>query len=119
MGRLPSLQKPEPRPRQTAPAGWLTLGRLRMQTSTKENDESHWRATTRLMLTHLGVWLFFGYIVHMFVVPLNKIVIPILGFPLGFYMAAQGSLIVFVVMLFMFAKQQDNIDREFGVAEDD
>ena len=40
-------------------------------------------------------------------------------FPLGFYMAAQGSLIVFVVMLFVFAKQQDKIDREFGVAEDD
>jgi len=41
------------------------------------------------------VWLFFGYIIHFFVVPLNKIIIPILGFPLGFYMAAQGSLIVF------------------------
>ncbi len=52
-------------------------------------------------------------------VPLNKIVIPILGFPLGFYMAAQGSLIVFVVMLFVFARQQDKIDREFGVAEDE
>ena len=34
-------------------------------------------------------------------------------------MAAQGSLIVFVVMLFMFARQQDKIDREFGVSEDD
>ena len=34
-------------------------------------------------------------------------------------MAAQGSLIVFVVQLFVFARQQDNIDREFGVAEDD
>ena len=42
-----------------------------------------------------------------------------LGFPLGFYMAAQGSLIVFVVMLFLFARQQDKIDREHGVAEDD
>jgi putative solute:sodium symporter small subunit len=47
------------------------------------------------------------------------IVIPILGFPLGFYMAAQGSLIVFVVMLFVFAKQQDKIDKEFGFAEDE
>jgi putative solute:sodium symporter small subunit len=55
----------------------------------------------------------------MFVVPMNKIVIPILGFPLGFYMAAQGSLIVFVVMLFVFAKQQDKIDKEFGFAEDE
>ncbi len=87
--------------------------------STKENDKAHWDATTRLMFIHLGVWVFFGYIIHMFVNPLNKIWIPILGFPLGFYMAAQGSLIVFVVMLFMFARQQNAIDRKFGVAEED
>ena len=42
-----------------------------------------------MMFTHLGVWFFFGYVIHMFVVPLNKITIPIVGFPLGFYMAAQ------------------------------
>jgi putative solute:sodium symporter small subunit len=83
------------------------------------NDEAHWRKTTRLMFIHLGVWFFFGYIIHMFVYQLNKVTIPVLDFPLGFYMAAQGSLIVFVVMLFMFARQQDDIDREFGVAEDD
>jgi putative solute:sodium symporter small subunit len=87
--------------------------------TTKANEEEHWQKTTNLMFTHLGIWIFFGYIVHMFVVPLNKIVIPILGFPLGFYMAAQGSLIAFVVMLFVFAKQQDKIDREHGFAEDD
>jgi putative solute:sodium symporter small subunit len=86
---------------------------------TSANDEAHWRKTTNLMLTHLGIWFFFGYIIHMFVVPLNKITIPVVDFPLGFYMAAQGSLIVFVVQLFIFAKQQDKIDREFGVAEDD
>ena len=83
------------------------------------NTDAHWKKTTNLMFTHLGIWLFFGYIVHMFVVPLNKITIPVLGFPLGFYMAAQGSLIVFVVMLFVFAWQQNKIDREFGMAEDE
>jgi putative solute:sodium symporter small subunit len=83
----------------------------------QSNDEAHWSKTTRLMFVYLGLWLFFGYIVHMFVHVLNKI--SILYFPLGFYMAAQGSLIAFVVMLFVFAKQQDAIDREFGVAEDD
>ena len=71
------------------------------------------------MLAHLVVWFFFGYIIHMFVTPLNQFTVPILGFPLGFYMAAQGSLIVFVVMLFVFARQQDKIDRQHGVAEDD
>ncbi len=83
----------------------------------KESDQAHWGETTRLMLIHLGIWIFFGYIIHMLVHTLNKV--SFLGFPFGFYMAAQGSLIVFVVMLFVFAKQQDNIDRKFGVAEDD
>jgi putative solute:sodium symporter small subunit len=85
----------------------------------QSNTDEHWKKTTRLMLTHLGVWFFFGYIIHMFVNQLNAIKIPILEFPLGFYMAAQGSLIVFVVMLFVFAKQQNRIDREFGMAEED
>jgi putative solute:sodium symporter small subunit len=88
-------------------------------TDLKANEEAHWAKTSRLMFTHLGIWFFFGYVIHMFVKPLNTIVIPILGFPLGFYMAAQGSLIAFVVMLFVFAKQQDKIDREFGFAEED
>ena len=85
----------------------------------KAREVAHWQKTSRLMFTHLAVWFFFGFIIHMFVIPLNKITIPILNFPLGFYMAAQGSLIVFVVMLFLFAKQQDKIDREFGFAEED
>jgi putative solute:sodium symporter small subunit len=54
----------------------------------------------------------------MFVNVLNKVTIPVLGFPLGFYMGAQGSLIAFVVMLFVFARQQDAIDRDHGYAED-
>jgi len=82
-------------------------------------EEAHWRKTTTLMLTHLAIWFFFSFIIHMFVNTLNKFTIPVLGFPVGFYMAAQGSLIIFVVMLFVFAKQQDSIDREFGFAEDD
>ena len=85
----------------------------------QSNDEAHWKRTTNLMLVDLGIWLFFGYVVHMLVKPLNQIIIPVLNFPLGFYMAAQGSLIAFVVMLFVFARQQDKIDRDHGVAEDD
>jgi putative solute:sodium symporter small subunit len=81
------------------------------------NAEAHWAKTSNLMLLMMGLWAFFSFIVHMFVVPLNGI--KILGFPLGFYMAAQGSLIAFVVMLFWFAKAQDKIDREYGFAEDE
>ena len=90
-----------------------------MPQSDQEREQAHWRKTTNLMLTHLAIWFFFGYIVHMFVNVLNKFTIPILGFPLGFYMAAQGSLIVFVVQLFLFARQQNKIDHEFGYAEEE
>jgi putative solute:sodium symporter small subunit len=82
-------------------------------------EEAHWKKTTNLMLIHLGIWFFFGYVIHMLVYTLNKVTIPVLGFPLGFYMAAQGSLIVFVLQLFLFAKQQNRIDREFGFHEED
>ena len=37
----------------------------------------------------------------------------------GIYMAAQGSLFIFVVLIFFLANRQNKIDEEFGVAEDD
>ncbi|MBB6468376.1 DUF4212 domain-containing protein [Aminobacter carboxidus] len=77
---------------------------------------SYWNKTRSLMFLMLGLWFFFGYVIHFFVGPLNNIVI--LGFPLGFYMAAQGSLIAFVVMLFWFARKQNSIDEEHGVSEE-
>jgi len=79
--------------------------------------DRYWRRTSILMWIMLILWLFFSFGVHFFVVPLNTV--RFLGFPLGFYMAAQGSLIAFVVMLFVFAWRQDKIDREEGVAEDE
>ena len=68
------------------------------------------------MWTMFVLWVLFSFVVHMFVRELNEI--KFLGFPVGFYMAAQGSLIAFVVMLFVFAKRQDVIDHQEGVAED-
>ena len=80
-------------------------------------DESTWWSKTwNLMVTSLVIWAIFGFGIHLFVVPLNKIVIA--GFPLGYYMAAQGSLIVFVVQLFVFDWQQSAIDRQFGMSEE-
>ena len=82
-----------------------------------QDGDRYWQRTSGLMWTMLALWLFFSFIVHFFVNQLNEI--KILGFPLGFYMAAQGSLIAFVVMLFVFARRQDSIDRQEGVAEED
>ena len=74
------------------------------------------KRTSRLMWTILVLWVFFSFVIPAFAVQLNQIVIA--GFPLGFYMAAQGSLIAYVVLCFWNASAQNKIDEEFGVAEE-
>lgn len=81
------------------------------------NIERHWSRTSGLMWIMLILWAIFSFFIHIFVDTLNTI--KVAGFPLGFYMASQGSLIAFVVMLFIFASRQDAIDRQEGVAEED
>ena len=76
----------------------------------------YWTKTSRLMWIIFALWLFFSFVIHMFAVQLNAI--KFLGFPLGFYMAAQGSLIAFVVLCTWNAIAQNKIDEEFGVQED-
>ena len=80
-----------------------------------EKAEQHWGKTKGLMIVTLVIWFIFSFLIHFFVDALNEI--HIIGFPLGFYMAAQGSLIVFVILIFWFANKQNRIDEEFGVAE--
>lgn len=81
------------------------------------DQTTHWRRTRSLMWVTLAIWFVFSFLVHWFADALNGATF--LGFPLGFYMAAQGSLVVFVVLIFWFARAQDKIDRECGMAEDD
>ena len=78
--------------------------------------EVHWNRTRNLMIVHLVIWFVFSYLVHWFAPQLNKI--SFMHFPLGFYMAAQGSLIAFVVLCFWNASAQNRIDEEYGVAEE-
>jgi putative solute:sodium symporter small subunit len=77
---------------------------------------AYWSKTSGLMWTMLAIWFVSSFLIHFVAPSLNAI--HVFGFPLGFYMAAQGSLVVFVVGLFWFAHRQNRIDEEFGVQED-
>lgn len=81
------------------------------------SQKAHWAATRRLMFIHLTIWFIFSFVVHWFAPQLNNV--SFAGWPLGYYMAAQGALIVFVVQLFIFVHQQDAVDRKFGMAEEE
>lgn len=81
-----------------------------------QNAVRHWAETSGLMWTLLAIWFVASFLIHLFAPSLNTI--RVMSFPLGFYMAAQGSLIIFVVLLFFYAWRQNRIDEKYGVAED-
>ena len=85
-------------------------------TLSPERRAAYWRRTKSLMIVMLVLWAIAGLVIPAFASPLNSI--SIFGFPLGFYMSAQGSLIIFVILCFWNASAQNKIDEEFGVSED-
>ena len=86
---------------------------------TPEVRAAHWAKTKSLTITVLVIWFFFSFVVHWFADFLNGFTVPLLGFPFGFYMAAQGSLAIFVILIFWLVRRQGQIDDEFGVSEDE
>ena len=81
------------------------------------NHEAHWKDTSRLTVITLLLWFFFSIVVHAFGSSLNSI--SFLGFPLGYYMAAQGSLLAFVIIIFWTSSRQEKIDEKYGFDEKD
>ena len=88
-----------------------------MSDITPEVRAKHWAKTKRLTIITLIIWFIFSIVVHWFANSLDQF--HFIGFPLGFYMAAQGSLIVFVIQIFYLSYAQQKIDEEFGVAEEE
>lgn len=76
----------------------------------------YWRRNLRLMTVLLVIWasVSFGAGI-LFVEPLNNF--EIAGFPLGFWFAQQGSIIVFVLLIATYVWRMDRLDKEFGIDE--
>ena len=79
------------------------------------NKDAYWVATKKHMFITLAIWFFFSIVLFMFGTELNTM--SFLGYPLAYYMTAQGSLLAFVVMLFWTSSKQEAIDEEFGYGE--
>jgi len=79
-------------------------------------QDRYWQKTRNLTIVILVLWAFFSLFIPLIVSPLNNLTF--LGFPLGYYMIAQGSLIAFVLLIVIQNWRQDAIDREFGFDEE-
>ena len=81
------------------------------------NKEKHWQKTKGHMILTLCLWAFFSMVIFLFGYEINSM--SFLGYPLAYYMTAQGSLLAFVVLIFWFANRQEDIDDECGYGEED
>lgn len=85
---------------------------------TPEQRAAYWRANLRLLAGCMLVWFVVSYGFGILLAePLNRIVIG--GFPLGFWFAQQGSIYVFVLLIFFYAWRMNHNDRRYDVHEDD
>ena len=88
-----------------------------MAENNSESRAQHWAKTRNLTILVLCIWAVFGFLVPALAKDLNSM--SFLGFPLGYYFCVQGSLIVFVLLIFFQNWRQDSIDDEFGMGEDE
>lgn len=88
-----------------------------MSQMTEQQAKEYWRRNVSLMIKLLIVWFVvsFGCGIILFDV-LNQIQIG--GYKLGFWFAQQGSIYVFVGLIFYYARKMGQLDREFNVEEE-
>jgi putative solute:sodium symporter small subunit len=89
-----------------------------MATLTEPQKQAYWQYNVRLTTVLLIIWFVTAYIISGLLAGwFNQFTF--LGFPLGYYMAAQGSLVIFVVEIAVYAYLMNKKDREYGMVEEE
>jgi putative solute:sodium symporter small subunit len=84
-----------------------------MQLTQKHRE--YWQKALRLTIILLSIWFVVTFVMGFFAAELAEI--NFFGWPLSFYMGAQGSLIVYVILIYIYAKTMHKYDIEAGVDE--
>ena len=86
-------------------------------TKAKEGDTGYWTANIRLIKISLVIWALVSFGFGIVLRPLLS-GIQVGGSDLGFWFAQQGSILVFLALIFFYAWRMNKIDREYGVDEE-
>ncbi|MEJ2137631.1 MAG: DUF4212 domain-containing protein [Desulfofustis sp.] len=83
----------------------------------EDAGKAYWYATLKLIAGVLVVWFVVSYGFGILLAPaLNGIKLG--GYPMGFWWAQQGSMYVFIALIFIYAKLMGNLDKKFDVHEE-
>lgn len=78
----------------------------------------YWRRNIRYLSALTAVWFVVSYVFGIILAePLNAFTVPGTNYPVGFWFAQQGSIYVFVVLIFVYVRLMNRLDLEFGVDE--
>jgi putative solute:sodium symporter small subunit len=84
---------------------------------TPENRSAYWKSNIRLVSILLIIWFIVSFGLGILLVePLNQFHLG--GYPLGFWFAQQGSIYVFMVLIFIYAISMNRLDKKFEVDEE-
>jgi putative solute:sodium symporter small subunit len=84
----------------------------------REHHRAYWRANMRLIAVLLAIWYGASYLCGIVLAkPLHDARIGML--PLSFWFGHQGSMVIFVILIFAYAALMDRLDRKHGVGEDE
>jgi len=81
-----------------------------------ENHQRYWQKNLRITAILLVIWFVVTYVVGFFARDLS---FTFFGWPFSFWVASQGSLIVYVVIIWYYARYMNKLDQEHGVAEEE
>lgn len=82
----------------------------------KTNLQQYWQENVRYLAILLVIWFLVSYGAGiLFVEQLNQIKIG--GFKLGFWFAQQGSIYVFVILIYVYVRLMNNLDKKYDVDE--
>lgn len=79
-----------------------------------EKHQAYWQATLRKTALLLAIWFIATFVIAYFARDLS---FNFFGWPFAFYMGAQGSLVVYLLIIWYYARSMNQMDKEFGVAE--
>lgn len=77
--------------------------------------QEYWRRNLNLTPVLLAIWFVSTFVMGFFARELATI--NFFGWPLSFYMAAQGSMVIYLVIIWYYARAMKRLDEEYGVAE--
>lgn len=84
--------------------------------SDRTSSNAYWRANIRIIWVCIAIWALVSYGFGIILRPLVS-GIKVGGTDLGFWFAQQGSILIFIVLIFWYAWRMNRLDREHGVEE--